>query len=189
MADKKRLTPKMLRALNYYAKDPCKSKADAYRHAYDCSRMKDSTIACRADDLFKHPLVVEALEEINVAAAKATGIDASWVLNRLKILAEFNINKFIVIQGGQAYYDFSKASDDDWYCISEYSRDTITKAQGTDLIETDRVKLKANCKLKALELAGKHVGVGAFQQEQRDVAASTEAVAEALKVVVERLPV
>ena len=186
---RKGLTDKMLKALNYYAKDPKKCKVDAYRYAYDVSRMKDYVIARRASELFKHPRVAEALEAIDEEAAKVTGIDASWVLNKLKLLAEFNINKFIVLRGTQAYYDFSNATDDDWYCISEYSRDTVTKAVGDKLVEVEKIKIKPNCKLTALRLIGQHVGVGAFVREQRDAAAGAEAVAGALEKLVEKLPV
>lgn len=189
MAKKRQLTPKMRKALDYYAKDPNKNKSDAYRHAYSASRMNDNVVHVRASELFNHPLMAEAVEQMNAEAAKHRAIDASWVLAKLQLLAEFNINKFIVIRNDKAYYDFSKATDDDWYCISEYSRDTVTKAVGEDLIEVDKVKLKAACKLTALKLAGQHVGVGAFQQEQRDAAAGAEAVASALEKIAEKLPV
>ena len=185
----RQLTLKMRAALDYYAKDPKKSKADAYRHGYNASRMKDETIRVRSNELFANPLMVEAVEAMNKEAAKLRGIDASWVLAKLQLLAEFNINKFIVIRNDKAYYDFSKATDDDWYCISEYSRDTVTKAVAGDLVEVEKIKLKAACKLTALKLAGQHIGVGAFQQEQRDAAAGAEAVADALERIAEKLPV
>lgn len=185
----RQLTSKMRATLDYYAKDPNKSRPDAYRHGYNTSRMKDETVRVKANELFAHPLMVEAVEAMNKEAAKLRGIDASWVLAKLQLLAEFNINKFIVIEGGKAYYDFSKATDDDWYCISEYSRDTVTKAVAGDLVEVEKVKLKAACKLTALKLAGQHIGVGAFQQEQRDAAAGAEAVAGALEKIAEKLPV
>lgn len=183
------LSPKMRKALDFYAKDPNKSKREAYRHGYNAYKMSDKVAAVRANELFKHPLMVEAVESMNKAAAERNAIDASWVLNKLQLLAEFNINKFIVIRNDKAYYDFSKATDDDWYCISEYSRDTVTKAVAGDLVEVEKVKLKAACKLTALKLAGQHIGVGAFQQEQRDAAAGAEAVAGALEKIAEKLPV
>ena len=183
------LTPKMRKALDYYAKDPNKRKSDAYRHGYNAYKMADNVAAVRATELFNHPLMVAAVEEMNKAAAERNAIDASWVLKKLQLLAEFNINKFIIVQNDKAYYDFSKATDDDWYCISEYSRDTVTKAVAGDLVEADKVKLKAACKLTALKLVGQHIGVGAFQQEQRDAAAGAEAVASALAKIAEKLPV
>lgn len=186
---KKHLTPKMRKAIEFYAQDPNKSKVEAYRHGYDKPDLPQKAASARACQLFKHPLVAEAVEEINAKAAEKTSINAAWVLQKLKLLAEFNINKFIVIRGDKAYYDFSQATDDDWYCISEYSKETVTKAVGEGLIEVDKIKLKSNCKLTALRLAGQHVGVGAFQQEQRDAAAGAEAVAEALQNIAEKLPV
>lgn len=186
---KPQLSAKMRKALDFYAKDPKKSKREAYRHGYNAYKMADHVAAVRANELFHHPAMVEAVEAMNKAAAERNAIDASWVLNKLQLLAEFNINKFIVIRNDKAYYDFSKATDDDWYCISEYSRDTVTKAVAGDLVEVEKVKLKAACKLTALKLAGQHIGVGAFQQEQRDAAAGAEAVAGALEKIAEKLPV
>ena len=185
----RRMTERMLKALDYYAKDPKKCKSDAYRHGYNVTKLSNKVVTVRAAELFSHPLVAAAVEEMNAEAARLRSVDAAWVLAKLQLLAEFNINKFIVIRNDKAYYDFSKATDEDWYCITEYSRDTVTKAFGDSLIEVDKVKLKSACKLTALKLAGQHVGVGAFQQEQRDAAAGAEAVASALEKIAEKLPV
>jgi hypothetical protein len=189
MPELKKLSPRMRKALDFYAKDINKCKADAYRHGYNAYKMSDKVASVRGNQLFRHRLMVEAIEAMDKAAAERNVIDASWVLRKLKLLAEFNINKFIVIQGDKAYYDFSKATDDDWYCISEYSRDTVTKAVAGDLVEVEKVRIKATCKLTALKLAGQHIGVGAFQQEQRDAAAGAEAMVGALEKIAEKLPV
>lgn len=95
----------------------------------------------------------------------ALKIDAQWVLHRVALLADFNINRFLTIDtNGQAYYDFRTATDDDWYCISEYTTEEISRGTQDNLILADKVKVKAYDKLRALELVGKHTSVRAFQE-------------------------
>lgn len=105
--------------------------------------------------------VKECMKEVNAEVAeelKKVAIDRAYVQAKLQKLAEFNINKFIEIKNGAPYFNFSKATDDDWYCISEYTSDRIIKGMDDDLHPCERVKIKSNCKLKALELLGKTVG-------------------------------
>ena len=102
--------------------------------------------------------VCEKIEDMTRLAR----IDAAWVLKRAGMLADFNIESFIVTVGGNAFYDFTKATRDDWYCISEYVTKTIGKRG--QLIPVDEIKIKTYCKLRALELVGKHTGVQAFKE-------------------------
>lgn len=158
-------TVKMQKAVAYYARDPKRCKADAYRHAYDCSKMQQHIVTIRAVELFKHPLVAQVVQQILAHAAAKVAIDAAWVLKRAALLADFNIKKFIKKQeDGTAIYDFSTATDDDWYCISEYTVDTLVKGSGKSAYEVDRVKLRTTCKIQALKLVGQHTNVQAFKE-------------------------
>jgi phage terminase small subunit len=95
-----------------------------------------------------------------------SGIDKGWLLTRLALLADFNIDAFIVTdRNGNAVYDFSRATPDDWYCISEYTVDRIHKGRKDDTYDVERTKLKTHCKLKALELIGKHTDVQSFREQ------------------------
>ena len=168
----KRLTAKQRAACDHFVLDG--NKTAAYRHAYSCGNMKNVTITRRSQDLFNMPHIAEYVNDRRAAVvAKANAItnattehveiNAAWVLKRASLLADFNINRFITTQtDGTAVYDFSKATDDDWYCIDEYTVDTILKGSGDDKYTVERVKLKTSAKLRALELVGKHVDVGAF---------------------------
>lgn len=91
-------------------------------------------------------------------------INAHWVLKKASLLAQFNIAKFIRVRDdGTAVYDFTSATEDDWYCIQEYGFSTQQVMQGE--IEVGKVKLKTESKLKALEMVGKHKGIDAFNTD------------------------
>lgn len=159
-------TAKMQKAVGYYANDSDRNKVAAYRHAYDCSNMQPKTVAVKATELFKHPLVAQVVSQMKATAAVMVAIDAAWVLKRAALLADFNINRFVTVsKDGDAYYDFSTATDDDWYCISEYTADQIWKGKGEDKYKVDRVKLKGHCKIAALKLVGTHTEVQAFKEQ------------------------
>ena len=167
----------MQQAVAHYMNDPTRSKVAAYRSAYDCDRMTVHVVSVRAAELFKHPLVSQAVQHINQEAMAAVKIDAQWVLERLAMIANFNMSKFIVTTpDGKAVYDFTNADDDDWYCISEYTVESIPRKGPDGHYEVEKTKLKANCRLKAIELIGKLTGVKAFSEniDVNALVASTE---------------
>ena len=169
-----RMTAKMQAAVNHYALH--RNKADAYRHAYNTQGMKPATISDKGTKLFNHHLVVKALGSLGQQVSEQTGIDAAWLLVQLSKLAKFNINRFLVMNTeGDYVYDFSQATDDDWYCISEYTTSSVGKGRGKNQYLVSETKLKAESKLKALELIGKHIGVQAFK-EQLEMSGSVELI-------------
>jgi len=106
-----------------------------------------------------------AIQSAIEAAYPDNVVDSAWVLKRARLLADFNISAFIKVVGDKkAVYDFSTASDDDWYCISEYTVDQLSKGGKDDKYDVERTKIKGHCKLRALELVGKHVSVQAFKE-------------------------
>ena len=162
-------TAKMQAALLHYANDPGRNKRAAYEHGYNCENMQPQTIAVKSTELFKHPLMAQAVSQMKATAAAKVTIDAAWVLERLALLANFNINRFLKRVNGKMYYDFEKATDDDWYCISEITMEdsdiTVISPDGElELVPVSRIKLKAESKKAALKMVGQHAGVQAFQE-------------------------
>lgn len=104
--------------------------------------------------------LLEAQKEVGCLA-----IDSMWVLKRAALLADFNINKFVKVENGEAIYDFSTASDDDWYCIQEVTQEVALAKDGETKIPVNKIKIKSYDKLRALELVGKHVDIGAFKDK------------------------
>lgn len=116
--------------------------------------------------LLTRPNIIEAIMGATIKVIDDTIQDKKWLLGRIRMLLDFNIERFIrTDDNGQPYYDFSEATEDDWWCISELTIDTIGRGQGTDRVEVDRVKIKTEGKRGLLELYGKHVDVGAWEKE------------------------
>jgi hypothetical protein len=185
-----KLTQKKQEALAAYLADPERDRIKAYQSAYNCDGLKSHTIKMRAYRLFKEPLMEEAVRQANAQAVEKTRYNAEWVLQRLALLAEFNISKFIKVdRDGRAVYDFSTATEDDWYCISEYTVEEISRGSRGDVYEVEKVRLRPHCKLKALELMGRHVQIDAFAKVQKANEDSAEALVDAMHTIAERLPV
>ena len=149
------MTPKQIRFIQEFMIDQNGTQA-AIRAGY-----AESGASEEAYRLLSNAQIATALTEMQANRAAVVGIDAAWVLKRAGLLANFNIEKFITVKGGAAYYDFRAATTDDWYCISEYTVKTVRGHVG--LIPIDEVKIKAYDKARMLELVGKHVNVQAFK--------------------------
>lgn len=118
---------------------------------------------------------IELQAKVNALAE----IDASWLLLQYKKLYDFNISKFLNKEG---HYDFSKATDEDWFCIQEYSN--ITKYSKED--SWDEIKVKQYSKKDLLDAMGKHTSVAAFQRQVEE--ASANDLVDALRTLAESLP-
>lgn len=152
------LNPRQQRFVEEYLIDLCGSAA-AKRAGYS-----ENGADQQANALLSNPKIATVVSQALRERSEKTQIDAEWVLKRAALLASFNIKRFIkTLPDGQAVYDFSEATDDDWYCISEYTVDVIRR--GKKVLPVERVKLKSFDKLRALELVGKHVDVAAFKDQ------------------------
>lgn len=158
----KKTTAKQQKAIDHFIVNGDKSAA--YRHAYSTKNMKLETVHRNAIRLFNLPHVAKIVEASRSKASDDAQIDAAWVLKRSALLADFNIRKFLVFKKGIALYDFSKATEEDWYCIQEISIDQIGVSED-GLYLVDKIKLKAVDKLRALEQVGKNIGVQAFRDQ------------------------
>jgi hypothetical protein len=102
----------------------------------------------------------EGVEEKVVEIMAKQSYDKAYVQSRLAKLCDFNIVKFLKKDpnGNGMIYDFANATDDDWYCITEYTGQRIMAGGDQDMYPVEQIKLKAADKIKALELMGKTVG-------------------------------
>ncbi len=150
------MTPRQLKFIEEYPIDRNGTQA-AIRAGYS-----EKGAAVEAHRLLTDVNISLAICERIDDIGRLARVDAAWVLKRASMLADFNIESFLVMHGGNAFYDFRKATRDDWYCIAEYTTKTITKRN--QLIPVDEIKIRTYCKLRALELVGKHTNVQAFKE-------------------------
>lgn len=182
-----RFTPKQRACLLEYLKTG--KKVAAYRKVYSNDNHTSKTVWSNCARFFKVPHIKEAAEAIQAEAIRRMNlqtqkeidsileatdaerdsyiedavVNAQWVLKRAKMLADFNIKRFIKIdEVGNAVYDFSEADEDDWYCVQEYTTEILDKDEP---VPTHKIKIKTHEKLRALELVGKHVEVQAFREQ------------------------
>lgn len=172
-----KLAPKQELFVMYYINDPkLNGKKAAINAGY-----APKTAEITASKLLRIAKVASAIEERMRDRKDRLRISADQILYRLTLLAQFNINKFLAwTEEGTPYYDFSLATDDDWYCITEITIDRLNKGNvEIEMIENDegelvpkvkkisidRVRLKSIDKIKALELAGRHIDVQAFKDK------------------------
>jgi len=109
------------------------------------------------------PKIQQEIARLKEERSERTKIDADWVLEKLALLANANLAKFIVREEGkQPYYDLSQATDEELSILDELTIDTIGSGEDT-LVH--RIKLKKPSIHKTLELIGKHVDVQAFKEK------------------------
>lgn len=191
-ADWSKLTPEQREMVRLYIRSG--NKIDSYTRSHypnesDRIGVSRSTLTQACYNSFKRPhiqAIIEQIREQSIIKAKlkyddivdsATDdivdsfndldmimADADWVLIRTMKLADFNIRNFLIMIDGQPHYDFSRATDDDWYCIQEYVIDAVNvAAEKGGIVPVSRVKFKTFDKLRALEMVGRHVKIQAFR--------------------------
>jgi phage terminase small subunit len=130
-------------------------------------------------------LIKKRQEEVN--------FDANEVLRRLAILARGNLSKFVKPSpdrdGFNILIDKDALTEDDMYCLSEITTEEYVEGKDEDAKTIKKTKLKLCDRLKALELAGKHTDVRAFDIEYKSPppppSISGEELAKFLKAIKE----
>lgn len=130
----------------------------------------ESSAASAGSRLAKDPKILEMLAKIRRKASEQVQIDANWVLSRLGRLADFNMAKFVSVDKlGEAVLDFSAATEEDWFCIQEYSYDEVSKPSGAGKnkgrTNLNKLRLKPVDKIKALETILKWLGAKEISEQ------------------------
>lgn len=116
----------------------------------------------------KKPEIMNRVNELTGERTQRVQFDADEVLRRLAILSRSNIKNFAKPDGhgGLTMHVPDDISDDDMYCISELTTEEYDVKDGEGTIPVKKTKIKFVDKLKAIEVAGKHVGVQAFAEKK-----------------------
>lgn len=172
--------------------------SEAYRRAYDCSKMKDTSIhvnACKALADARVKLRVAALRE---GAAKRNDVTVDKIIRELALLGFSNMLDFIGTQDdGSAFVDLSKLTRDQAAAISEVTSEVYMDGAGEDAKPVKRTKFKLTDKRAALVDLGKHLGMfierkeiggpGAF--DQMSVPELEEFIASETRELIESKPI
>ena len=105
--------------------------------------------------LLKHPKVASRIDALKAERAEATKFTSKVVLEQLANLSLTTIEALI---GPDGYLvgNLANLPSSVLACIAELTQDTLPDG-------TKRIKVKLHNRLRALELAGRHVEVGAYR--------------------------
>lgn len=123
--------------------------SEAYKRAYDASRMKDETVRVKASELLKNGNITVRLDELRGKAAEKVLLNRAWVLERLMRNAQ-------IAMGEEKVKLTVKSKDsDDTREVEVTDRDAAAANKALELLgKTDEVRLFAD----RVELTGKDGG-------------------------------
>lgn len=159
MARNRPLTGKQLAFAQAYLE--LGSKADAYRKAYNCERMRPETIRVKAGELSIVPEVRSKIEELQAAAAKRNEVTTDRVIQEYVILAYFRIGDFCEFTAdGAMIVDFEGLMrSEDNGAIKSITQEEYVEGSGKGARTVRRTKVTFHDKLSALRDLGRHLGL------------------------------
>lgn len=90
----------------------CGNASEAYRFAYSCSKMKDSTIWENANRLLNNPKVAARIKELQDELKAKSDIKKEHVLNKLSAILDSKITDYVDFNGEEVkFYDFNLLTD------------------------------------------------------------------------------
>lgn len=156
-----KLTPKQEAFCLALVKSETASQSDAYRQAYNASKMTSKTVNERASVLMADSKITARVAELRAAAAKGAVIDASYVLKRLVEIDQMDV---LDIHNDDGTIKPIKEWPKVWrqFLSSVEVSEIITSKGDDEKVTAVLKKVKWPDKVKNLELLGKHLSVGAF---------------------------
>ena len=132
--------------------------SEAYRRAYNASRMKPETVNRKAKELLDNGKIAARMEALRRPALKKAEVTAERVVNELARIA-FGDKRELMEWGpnGVVLKSSDGLSKDQAAMVAEVS-ETISQAGGS-------IKMKTYDKVKALELLGKYLGIFVERRE------------------------
>lgn len=148
MADAKKLTIKQEKFCNKYLE--CGNASEAYRFAYDCSRMTDKQIWEEASKLLSSPKVAQRIDYLKSHLAEAAGISALQIIREHQKIAFSDATR--IRNGWMSLKDFEALTDEEKACIKsvETKQTKRVTPMGEEVID-EQVKITCYDKQKALD--------------------------------------
>lgn len=142
------LTIKQEKFCNKYLE--CGNASEAYRYAYDCSKMSDNSVWCNASQLLADTKVAQRLEYLKSHLAEASGITALQIIREHQKIAFSDATR--IRNGWMSLKKFESLTDDEKACIRsvETKQTKRTTPMGDEVID-EQVKITCYDKQKALD--------------------------------------
>lgn len=142
------LTIKQEKFCNKYLE--CGNASEAYRYAYDCSKMSDNSVWCNASQLLADTKVAQRLEYLKSHLAEASGITALQIIREHQKIAFSDATR--IRNGWMSLKEFESLTDDEKACIRsvETKQTKRTTPTGDEVID-EQVKITCYDKQKALD--------------------------------------
>ena len=142
------LTIKQEKFCNKYLE--CGNASEAYRYAYDCSKMSDNSVWCNASQLLADTKVAQRLEYLKIHLAEASGITALQIIREHQKIAFSDATR--IRNGWMSLKEFESLTDDEKACIRsvETKQTKRTTPMGDEVID-EQVKITCYDKQKALD--------------------------------------
>ena len=140
------LTIKQEKFCNKYLE--CGNASEAYRYAYDCSKMSDNSVWCNASQLLADTKVAQRLEYLKSHLAEASGITALQIIREHQKIAFSDATR--IRNGWMSLKEFESLTDDEKACIRsvETKQTKRTTPMGDEVID-EQVKITCYDKQKA----------------------------------------
>lgn len=142
------LTIKQEKFCNKYLE--CGNASEAYRYAYDCSKMSDNAIWNSASLLMDDPKVTQRIDYLKNHLAEAAGITALQIIREHQKIAFSDATR--IRNGWMSLKEFESLTDDEKACIRsvETKQTKRTTPMGDEVID-EQVKITCYDKQKALD--------------------------------------
>lgn len=140
------------------------SQAEAYRRAFNASRMKPATIDVKASELMSRDKMKVRVAALRAKVEEKCVIDASYVLKRLLEIDQMDVIDILEDDGSiKPIREWPKV----WrQYLSGFELADMFEGKGDDKELVGILKkIKWPDKVKNLELLGKHLQVGAFVEK------------------------
>lgn len=160
------LTLKQEKFVNKYLE--CGNASEAFRYAYDCSRMKDTTINKRASELLRNGAITGRLEYLKAHLAEASGISALRIIREHEKIAFSDATR--VRDGWMSLKDFERLTPEERACIKSVETKTrrLSSMEGGLVLE-EQVKITTYDKQKSLDSITEMLGYKAPLKTEQEV--------------------
>ena len=163
MADAQKRTIKQEKFCNKYLE--CGNASEAYRFAYDCSKMSESTVWENASRQLANSKVAARIAYLKDHLAEAAGISALQIIREHQKIAFSDATK--IRTGWMTLKDFEALTPDEKACIKsiETKQTKRTTPMGDELVD-EMVKIICYDKQKALDSIVNMLGYNAPEKKE-----------------------